>query len=61
MNAKLLLLTLSAGAIMMIGCNNGCTTSTSATLKTVNDTASYYIGYMYGTGLERSGLKQPNM
>ena len=36
MNAKLLLLTLSAGAIMMIGCNNGCTTSTSATLKTAN-------------------------
>ncbi len=61
MNAKLLLLTLSAGAIMMSSCNSGCMTSTTASLKTANDTASYYIGYMYGTGLERSGLKQPNM
>lgn len=61
MNAKLLLLTLSAGAIMIAGCNSGCMTSTTATLKTASDTASYYIGYMYGTGLERSGLKDPNM
>lgn len=62
MNAKLLLLTLSAGAIMIASCNSGSmTTSTTATLKTASDTASYYIGYMYGTGLERSGLKDPNM
>lgn len=61
MNAKLLLLTLSAGAIMIAGCNSGSMTSTTATLKTASDTASYYIGYMYGTGLERSGLKDPNM
>lgn len=61
MNAKLLLLALSAGAIMMTSCNSGSLTSTTATLKTASDTASYYIGYMYGTGLERSGLKEPNM
>lgn len=61
MNAKILLLTLSAGVMMLSSCNKGSLTSTTATLKTASDTACYYIGYMYGTGLERSGLKDPNM
>ncbi len=61
MKAKHLLLTLSAGALLLAGCNGGSLKSTTASLKTANDTASYYIGYMYGTGLVRTGLKDPNM
>lgn len=45
----------------MSSCNNSCLTSTTTTLKTADDTASYYIGYMYGMGLERTGLKTPSM
>lgn len=60
MNAKNLLLTLAVGA-MVAGCNSGSMNQTSTTLKTEADTASFYIGYMYGTGLERTGIKDPNM
>lgn len=61
MKAKNLLLTLTVGAIALSSCNSGSMTSTTATLKSENDTASYYIGYMYGTGIQRSGMKEPNM
>ena len=48
MKAKNLLLTLAVGA-MAISCNNsGSMTQTSASLKTTADSASFYIGYMYG-------------
>lgn len=60
MKAKNLLLTLAVGAMAM-GCNNGSMTQTSASLKTAADTASYYIGYMYGNGMQRMGMKEPNM
>ena len=51
MKAKNLLLTLAVGA-MAISCNNsGSMTQTSASLKTTADSASFYIGYMYGSGL----------
>lgn len=60
MNAKSLLF-LVAGAFLLSACNNGSMTSTTASLKTTSDTASYYIGYMYGTGIMRSGIKNPNM
>lgn len=60
MNAKNLLLILATGALAMTGCTSG-TTQTTATLKTANDTASFYIGYLYGTGIQRSGMEQPNM
>ena len=50
MKAKNLLLTLAVGA-MAISCNNsGSMTQTSASLKTTADSASFYIGYMYGSG-----------
>lgn len=61
MNAKNLLLTFAAGTLILSGCNSGSMTSTTAPLKTAADTASYYIGYMYGTGIQRSGMKEPNM
>lgn len=61
MNTKNLLLTLAVGAFALTSCNNGSMTATKATLKTANDTASYYIGYMYGTGNLRMGLKDINM
>lgn len=60
MNAKNLLLTLVVGALA-VSCNTGSTTQTTTPLKTAADTASFYIGYMYGTGLERTGMKDPNM
>lgn len=60
MKAKNLLLTLAVGAVAM-GCNSGSMTQTSAPLKTASDTASFYIGYMYGSGMQRMGLKEPNM
>ena len=53
MKAKNLLLTLAVGA-MAISCNNsGSMTQTSASLKTTADSASFYIGYMYGSGLQQ--------
>lgn len=60
MKAKNLLLTLAVGAMTM-GCNSGSMNQTSAPLKTAADTASYYIGYMYGSGMQRMGMKDPNM
>ena len=60
MKAKILLLTLAVGAMAM-GCNSGSMTQTSAPLKTAADTASFYIGYMYGSGMQRMGMKDPNM
>lgn len=60
MKAKNLLLTLAVGAMAM-GCNSGSMNQTSAPLKTAADTASYYIGYMYGSGMQRMGMKDPNM
>ncbi len=60
MKAKNLLLTLAVGA-MAASCNSGSMTQTTASLKTAADTASYYIGFMYGTGMQRMGLKEPNM
>ena len=60
MKAKNLLLTLAVGAMAM-GCNSGSMTQTSAPLKTASDTASFYLGYMYGTGMQRMGMKDPNM
>lgn len=60
MNAKNLLLTLAVGAMAM-GCNSGSMTQTSTTLKTAADTASFYIGYMYGSGIQRTGITDPNM
>lgn len=60
MKAKNLLLTLAVGAMAM-SCSNGSMNQTSAPLKTANDTASYYIGYMYGTGMSRMGMKDANM
>ena len=61
MNAKNLLLVLAVGTCILSGCNSGSMPSTTATLKTEADTACYYIGYMYGTGITRSGIKEPNM
>lgn len=60
MKAKNLLLTLAVGALA-VGCNSGSLTQTSAPLKTAADTASFYIGYMYGSGMQRMGMKDPNM
>lgn len=60
MKAKNLLLTLAVGALAM-GCNSGSMTQTSAPLKNATDTASFYIGYMYGSGMQRMGMKDPNM
>lgn len=60
MKAKNLLLTLAVGA-MAASCNTGSMTQTSVSMKTAADTASYYLGYMYGSGMQRTGLKEPNM
>lgn len=60
MNAKNLVLTLAVGALALSSCNSGVN-STTASLKTATDSVSYYIGYMYGTTIQRNGLKDPNM
>ena len=60
MKAKNLLLTLAVGALAA-SCNSGSMTQTTANLKTATDTASYYLGFMYGTGMQRMGLKDANM
>lgn len=61
MKAKTLFFTLAAGALAISSCNSGSMTQTTTTLKTAKDSASFYIGYMYGTGLQRTGMKDPNM
>lgn len=60
MKAKNLLLTLAVGAMAM-GCNSGSMNQTSAPLKNANDTASFYIGYMYGSNIQRMGMTDANM
>lgn len=60
MNVKNLLLVLAIAAMGM-SCQTGSMTQTSATLKTADDTASFYIGYMYGTGLQSMNFTEPNM
>lgn len=60
MKAKNLLLTLAVGAIAM-SCNSGSMTGTKVALKSDADSASYYIGYLYGTGLQRTGFTEPNI
>lgn len=60
MKAKNLLLTLAVGAMAM-SCNTGSMNQTTANLKTADDTASFYIGYMYGSGMARMGMTKPDM
>lgn len=60
MKAKNLLITLAVGALAM-GCNCGSLKQTSVPLKNAADTASFYLGYMYGSGMYRMGMKDPNM
>lgn len=60
MKAKNLLLTLAVGAMAM-SCNSGSMNQTSAPLKNDADTASFYLGYMYGSGMQRTGMKDVNM
>ena len=60
MKVKNLLLVLAIAAMGM-SCQTGSMTQTSATLKTADDTASFYIGYMYGTGMKSMSFREPNM
>ncbi len=60
MKAKNLLLVLAVGAMAM-SCNTGSMNQTTANLKTADDTASFYIGYMYGSGMSRMGMTKPDM
>lgn len=61
MKIKNLFLTLAVGA-MAVGCGDTSSIkSTTAKLTTSADTASFYIGYLYGTGLQRTGIQDPNM
>ena len=60
MKAKQLILGLSVAAFGLSSCT-GNIHSTSASLKTKADTANFYIGYMYGSNLERSGITNPNV
>lgn len=60
MKTKNVFLTLAVGALAA-GCNSGSLTQTSAPLKNATDSASYYIGYMFGSNMAESGLKEPNM
>ena len=60
MKAKNLLLILAAGTLALSSCNSGSMSGTTATLKTEKDTASFYIGYMYGSGM-RQVMTEPNM
>ena len=60
MNAKNLILGLSVAAIGLSSCCNN-TTQTSVSLKNDVDTASFYIGYMYGSNINQNGLEDINM
>lgn len=60
MKAKNLLLTLAVGAMAM-SCSTGSMNQTSAPLKTEADTASFYLGYIYGSNFQRMGMKDINM
>lgn len=61
MNAKSLLFALTVGAVALSSCNKGSLNSTTASLKTAADSVSYYIGYMYGSGIQQFGMKDVNM
>lgn len=60
MKAKNLLLMLTVGA-MLISCNNGSVNQTSAPLKTEADTASFYLGYLNGSGMLQMKMTDLNM
>ena len=60
MKAKSLLLMLTVGA-MLISCNNGSVNQTSAPLKTEADTASFYLGYLNGSGMLQMKMTDLNM
>lgn len=61
MKIKNLFLTLAVGA-MTVSCGDSASfKTTSAKLSTATDSASFYIGYLYGTGLQRTGIQDPNM
>ncbi len=60
MKAKNLLLMLTVGA-MLISCNNGSANQTSAPLKTEADTASFYLGYLNGSGMLQMKMTDLNM
>ncbi len=60
MKAKNLLLMLTVGA-MLISCNNGSVNQTSAPLKTEADTASFYLGYLNGSGTLQMKMTDLNM
>lgn len=61
MNAKNLILTLSVASLGLASCCNNAATSTSATLKTEADTASFYVGYFYGKGMIQNGMQDADM
>ena len=56
-----LFLFLCAGVLMMTGCNSGSLNSTTPVLKTAGDTASYYLGYLQGSGVSQFKMKDFNM
>ncbi len=60
MKAKNLLLMLTVGA-MLISCSNGSVNQTSAPLKTEADTASFYLGYLNGSGMLQMKMTDLNM
>lgn len=60
MKAKNLLLMLTVGAMLM-SCNNGSVNQTSAPLKTEADTASFYLGYLNGSGMLQMKMTDLNM
>ncbi len=51
---------LTVGA-MLISCNNGSVNQTSAPLKTEADTASFYLGYLNGSGMLQMKMTDLNM
>ena len=60
MNAKNLILGLSVAAIGLSSCCN-TSTKTNVSLKNEADTASFYIGYMYGSNITGNGIEEINM
>ena len=60
MNAKNLILGLSVAAIGLSSCCN-TSTKTNVSLKNETDTASFYIGYMYGSNITGNGIEDINM
>ncbi len=60
MKTQNLILTLCAFALSIASCNNSALESTTATLSSDKDTASYYIGYMYGKQFADLNFKELN-